>query len=359
MSKAQGQFTIIDYNDALTLTGYIGSNHPKTQMYNPDNNSYTPSWSSQNLVLTPSLYVIGTTEDKITSPEVVSVSWYRDRSETPITSDNTQMLSGAKNHILTIKQNIMAGRPGMDFRCVITYKDPSTGLSITYPLSISFSRVINGGGIVDLLVTTPSGNVFKNTEVASLTAKAELWRGSTIDNTNVSYVWGIMDSSVTATTSAGYDASLGLGWRKLTDTAGKYTGCATGTLTVFAAAVDSYAVFKCVAKDTDSASNTYNKTFTDVATFIDNSDPIQVVITSTGGDVFKNGQGSTTLTAVCYQAGAEIDSAGQGTYTWTKYNKDGAIDTAWGTNGSKTGKTLAVGTADVDTKATFMVVVSL
>ena len=30
MSKAQGQFTIIDYNDALTLTGYIGSNLAKT-----------------------------------------------------------------------------------------------------------------------------------------------------------------------------------------------------------------------------------------------------------------------------------------------------------------------------------------
>lgn len=40
MSKAQGQFTIIDYNDALTLTGYIGSNLAKTQMYNPDNDSY-------------------------------------------------------------------------------------------------------------------------------------------------------------------------------------------------------------------------------------------------------------------------------------------------------------------------------
>lgn len=43
MSKAQGQFTIIDYNDALTLTGYIGSNLAKTQMYNPDNGSYTPT----------------------------------------------------------------------------------------------------------------------------------------------------------------------------------------------------------------------------------------------------------------------------------------------------------------------------
>lgn len=47
------------------------------------------------------------------------------------------------------------------------------------------------------------------------------------------------------------------------------------------------------------------------------------------------------------------------TYTWTKYNKDGAIDTAWGTSGSKTGKTLSVGTEDVDTKATFMVAVTL
>ena len=43
MSKAQGQFTIIDYNDALTLTGYIGSNLAKTQMYNPDNGSYIDS----------------------------------------------------------------------------------------------------------------------------------------------------------------------------------------------------------------------------------------------------------------------------------------------------------------------------
>ena len=201
-------------------------------------------------------------------------------------------------------------RLGIDYRCVITYKDPSTGLSLTHPLTISFSRVVNGGGIVDLLVTTPNGNVFKNTEVVSLTAKAELWRGSTVDTTNVTYAWGIMDASVTATTSTGYDAAFGIGWRKLTDTAGKYTGCATATLTLFASAVDSYAVLKCIAKDTDSTSNTYNSSFTDVATFIDNSDPIQVIITSTGGDVFKNGQGSTTLTAVCYQAGAEIDATG-------------------------------------------------
>lgn len=71
----------------------------------------------------------------------------------------------------------------------------------------------------------------------------------------------------------------------------KYTGTATATLVMYAASVDSYAVVKCMAKDTDSTSNTYNSKFFDVATFIDNSDPIQVIVTSTGGDVFKNGHG--------------------------------------------------------------------
>lgn len=247
----------------------------------------------------------------------------------------------------------------IDYRCVITYKDESTGLSLTHPLTISFSRVVNGSGIVDLLVTTPNGNVFKNEEVASLTAKAELWRGSTVDTTKVSYKWAVMDASVTATSSTGYDADFGIGWRKLSDTADKYSGTATNTLTVYAAAVDSYAVFKCCAQDTDSASASYNTKFFDVATFIDNSDPLQIIVTSTGGDVFKNGQGTTVLTAVCYQAGSEVDAAGNGSYTWTKYNKDGVVDTSWGTNGSKTGKTLSVSSTDVDTKATFMVVVAL
>ena len=359
MSKAQGQFTIVDYNDALTLTGYIGSNLAKTQMFNPDNNTYNPNWSKTNLVLTPSLYVIGTTADKITSAEVTSVKWYVGSGSTAISNSGSYALSGAKNHILTVKTNVMAGQPGIDYRCVITYKDPSTGLSITHPLTISFSRVTNGGGIVDLLVTTPNGNVFKNHEVATLTATAQLWRGSSVDSTNVSYKWAMMDSSVTTTSSPGYDAAFGIGWRKLEDAPGKYTGTTTETITLYAAAVDSYAVVRCAATDTDSSSNTYNSTFSDVATFIDNSDPVQVIVTSSGGDVFKNGVGTTVLTAVCYQAGEEIDSAGKGSYTWTKYDKDGVIDTGWGSSGKKTGKTLSVSSADVATKATFMVEVVL
>ena len=359
MSKAQGQFTIVDYNDAVTLTGFINSNQPKTQMYNPDNDTYIPDWSTSNLILTPSLYVIGTTTDKITSTEVTGVQWFDGSGTTAITSAGNFALSGTKNHILTVKANVLSGLPGKDFRCEVTYKDPTTNLSLVHKMSISLSRVINGGGITDLIVTTPDGNVFKNAEVTSLTAKAELWRGSTVDSSSVTYKWAIMDASVTGSGSTGYDADFGIGWRKLTDTPSQYTGTTTSELTLFSAAVQSYAVVRCVARDTDTTSNTYNKTFMDTASFIDNSDPLQVVITSTGGDVFKNGEGSTTLKAVVYQAGEEVDAAGAGTYSWTKYDKNGAIDTTWGTNGVKTGKTLSVSNTDVNTKATFMVEVTI
>jgi hypothetical protein len=92
---------------------------------------------------------------------------------------------------------------------------------------------------------------------------------------------------------------------------------------------------------------------------MDQSDPIQVSITSTGGDVFKNSVGTTTLTAKVYQNGTEIDSAGtKYTYTWSIYDKDGNASTFNGGAASKTGKTLAVGDADVSVKATFQVIIS-
>lgn len=346
MAKAQGQFTIIDYNDAINLTGYISSNLSKTQMYNPDNGTYNPDWSSTNLVLTPSLFLAGDGTDIIASTEVQSVAWYEGSSETAITTGGSYALSGTKNQILTVKGNVMAGLPGKDFRCVVSYKDNTTELTIAHAMSISFSRVVNGSGITALDVTTPGGNIFKNGSVSSLTAKAQLWRGSLVDSTNVSYQWYKLNPSITS------DQGGGAGWEKLSNAASKYAGATSDTLTIYAAVVDSYATFKCVATDTDSTSATFNETFENVASFVDMNDPISVQIFSTGGGFFKNGEGSSVLTAKVYQAGEEIDTGGNGSYTWSKYDKDGELDSSWT---EKTGKSITVGSADVDAKSTFVV----
>lgn len=355
MAIATGQISIIDYNDALTLTGFISSNHPKTQMYNPDNGAYNPNWASTNLVLTPSLYKLGTTTDIIAASEVTGVKWYEAGSSTAITSTGNYSLSGTKSHILTIKSNLLAGLPAKDWICEVTYRDATTALDLVHKISISFSRVINGGGITDAIAYAPDGNVFKNGTVTSLKAQCDLWRGSVIDTTLVSYQWYQQDSSIST------DQGGGIGWRKLVETATVTTGVTSNTLVVFSAAVASFGTFKCIIKDTDSASNTYNQTFVDTVSFIDNSDPIQVSVLSSGGDVFKNGVGSTTLTARLFQAGNEIDSAGtKYTYRWYKYDKDGNLSTNFGGTGInyKSGKTLTVGDADVDVKATFSVEIS-
>lgn len=427
MSIATGQFTIIDYNDALTLSGYISSNMPKTQMFNPDNNSYNPDWTaSPYLVLTPSLFILGNSNDIITNASVTGVTWYdvTGGNETLLVSNATHAFSGTKNHILTIKANETAGLPGKDYMCKIIYHDTSTNLDLTYKMNISMGRVVNGGGIADAVAWTPKGNIFKNNTVSSLTATCALWRGSTTDNTNATYRWFIQDPNIfspttlseaaaslstsivvtsttgmvigqsitigtanpvtitaintstkTLTLSAGiseaqlinatvkhtnYDMDAGAGWRLIpSDITNTITGVSTGTVVLYPSFFIDIAVMMCVIKDTESTSNTYNQCFKDTVTFIDQTDPYQVSISSTGGDVFKNGVGSTTLTAKIFQAGAEIDSEGLShTYTWTIFDKDGLISTFNGGASTKTGKTITVGDSDVSVKATFQVTVN-
>lgn len=427
MSIATGQFTIIDYNDALSLSGYISSNQPKTQMFNPDNNSYNPDWTaSPYLVLTPSLFILGSASDIITTAAVTNVAWYdvTGATETAITANATHVFSGTKSQVLTIKANETAGLPGKDYMCKITYHDVSTGLDLTYKMNISMGRVVNGGGIADAVAWTPSGNIFKNDSISNLTANCTLWRGSVTDSTNVTYKWFIQDANVftpitlsaaatsgatsitvasttglvvgqsiligtasavnitaintstkTLTLSAGlsaaqssgatvkhanYDADAGAGWRLIpSDLANNITGVATATITLYPAYFTDIAVLMCVIKDTDSASNTYNQCFKDTVTFIDQTDPYQVSIVSTGGDVFKNGVGSTTLTAKIFQAGVEVDSGGTlHTYTWTVFDKNGNASTFNGGSSTKTGKSITVGDLDVSVKATFQVTIS-
>lgn len=75
-------------------------------------------------------------------------------------------------------------------------------------------------------------------------------------------------------------------------------------------------------------------------------------IRTSAGNVFKNGIGSTDLTAVLTLNGQEYDADGTGhQYVWAKYDKTGRIISGW----SKTGKTITVSASEIDEKATFIV----
>lgn len=346
-------YTISDFNDAISLSGYIGSNLAHTQIYSPDNGGFTPDWSKTNLVLTPQLYVTSTTEDIIATVAVTSVKWYTnsEASENLISTGGAYALSGAKSHILTVSKNVLSGNNNIKYICVILYHDSTTGLDLTHKMDVTFTRVSSGSGIADAICIAEDGTIFKNSSVKSLTASCDLYRGSTIDTTNVVYQWYVMDSSVTT------DQGGGVGWKKLANTSGKYAGVTTRLITIYPDAVPNLAVFKCVITDNDTTSDTYNGKFYDTITITDLSDPIQCTIVSTGGDTFVNGNGSTTLTARIFQGGAEIDASGtKYTYKWYKYDSDSKLVKGWGGSVDyKTGKDLTVASQDVEVKATFRV----
>ena len=348
---ATGQISIIDHNDALSLTAYINSDKTKTQMYNPDNGSYTPDWTKEVVTLSPSLFILGSADNIIGSAAVKSIDWYdvSDSVRVKISAGNGYTL--LSNGRLRINANVMAGKTGKDYMAHIVYHDDSTKLDLPIETGITFSRVVNGSGIADAIAWLPDGNVFKNDSVSKLTAQCDFWRGSLVDTTDVTYQWYINSSAQTT------DVGGGVGWRKLANKANESTGVTTSTLTVFPNLVTNYAVFKCVIIDNDPTSNSYKKEFVDTATIADQSDPIQCSVVSSGGTVFKNGDGQTTLTARLYRAEGEVDEAGtKYTYKWYKYNKDGTLVLKWGgTVDYKTGKSISVGTSDVETKGTFIV----
>lgn len=218
---ARGQVTIIDQNDAVSLQAFVASNQPLTQVFNKDTGAYAPNWvSSPFLVLTPSLYVSGKgTTDQITTtgnaatlvPGIKSGSAKWTKNGTAITSGQDSCTIGAASakYALTIKANHMnVNTPQARYGFEAIYID-ANGLEIPFRAEIQFTQHLNAGATIVAVAFAPDGVVFRNDEVTTLKAHCDMWRGATIDNTDVSYAWGIKDSSVFAPTTITAAAATG------------------------------------------------------------------------------------------------------------------------------------------------------
>lgn len=417
---ARGQITIIDYNDAVSLNSYIGANQPLTQIYTSDTGGYTPDWTSGAfLKLTPQLFKSGSGTDIMTAgTSVQSVTWTS--NGVAVTLDANHVKNGSAPFDLTVKVNELSSATQKNYECTIVWRDPVTLLDITVKSAITFTKVINAGSLITAIGYTPNGSVFKNGASASLQAHCDLWRGATIDATNVTYKWfkivaGVFapTTSTTATTAGGntvtltsvsniivgseivvgtesakivsavntgtkvvtitatfagvqaigvavsdprYSALAGVGW-SIIDATHTYSGCTnytTNELIITDTTVLNFETFKCVITDTDASSPTYNQSVNYIISFTDSTDPVAVDIEASNGSILRQGTGSTTLSATLWQAGVKIDTGGTGyTYTWTRYNESGVLDTTWNTVGYKLTKSITVVDADVFGKATF------
>lgn len=218
---ARGQVTIIDQNDAVSLQAFIGSSQPLTQVFNKDTGAYAPSWvASPYLVLTPAVFVSGkAATDQITSVgnaatltagvKSGSAKWYKDGTVITSGQDSCTIGAASAKYALTVKANHMTvSLPQVRYAFEAIYID-ANGLEIPFRAEIQFTQHLNAGAMIAAVAYAPDGIVFKNDEVATLRAHCDLWRGATIDTTNVTYAWGIRDSSVFANTTLTAAAAAG------------------------------------------------------------------------------------------------------------------------------------------------------
>lgn len=331
---AQQTFTIRRLIDGKTLNFLLQSNQADTQIFTPDPATYVPNYTaSPFLVITPSLIISGEVGDQIGRLKAAP-TWTINGSST--LSAFTATAATSSPYALTIKKN-MVDVNQMVVKCEAIYVQPVTNIEMPVTATMTFTKVANTGASIIAIASAPQGTIFKNDLVTSLTATCEMWRGSTIDSTNVTYSWHKLIAGV---------------WTKLDSTnANGITGYTSKTITIPQTAIINYASFRCDIKDTDSGSSTYNQTVSDYISFVDMSDPYEIDVETPLGDGIPSG-GSIKVRIQVRQGSKRLDSAfftGK-TIKIFRFNAAGELDSTWGTSGYKnpdTARELVIADADL------------
>lgn len=208
---ARGQITIIDQNDATSVNAFINANQPLTQIYSKDLKNYTPSWTaSPFLKLTPALYMSGSTVDQMPIVGRIksgSAKWYKDG--TAVTAAANYVVNTSAPFDLTVKVNDLAASTQVRYQFDAIFIDPRTSLELPFSATISFTKMENAGQLICAVAYAPEGTIFKNGQTATLRAHCDMWRGATIDNTDVTYKWGIKQAGVFAPCKVTAAAAVG------------------------------------------------------------------------------------------------------------------------------------------------------
>src|SRR5574344_2875379 len=138
---ATGQISIVDLSDGKSLSCYITSNLPKTQILDPNpGGSVNPDWSgTPKLTLTPVVFANQTA--LALNATGLSITWKRKEgagSEAALATG--EAVSGS---VLTVSANKLTGVTSglLTYLCYVTYTDPETSIPVNVVADITFSQI--------------------------------------------------------------------------------------------------------------------------------------------------------------------------------------------------------------------------
>lgn len=148
--------TFLDYTDNRKLDVYITSTLPTYQIYNPNTKTYSPDWSSTNLVLNADVFL---DSQKVTENEQTVIKWYKQ-----VGGNAKIYVSDGASIIVAI--NEMSGDVTMiTYICEVAYQE-----SVTAHSQITFARVntgTNGTNGVDGTSVDINGTAYYNGTLVS------------------------------------------------------------------------------------------------------------------------------------------------------------------------------------------------
>lgn len=149
-TKAVGQITIIDFNDAISLSGFITSNVGQSVMTTTSLETFTPDFSSTHAVLTPHVFLSNRADVDIMESlnGVKEVVWLKQTNEmdAPGSLDAYEISSGLTNHSRLIIENNPFGDTvtSVTYSLKVTYEDEASYISYMATLFFTFTLTMQG-----------------------------------------------------------------------------------------------------------------------------------------------------------------------------------------------------------------------
>lgn len=133
--------SVVDLTDVGQINFYLTSNLPTSVIYDPNQNNgtYTPDWSTTNLVITPVISYNGSSLALNATGLVITFQ----RKEGTGTASSLITGEAVSNGILTVSANKLANVSSglLTYICTIQYTDPDTGVPITTVASLTYTLV--------------------------------------------------------------------------------------------------------------------------------------------------------------------------------------------------------------------------
>lgn len=199
-----GTITITDLTDVGTLSVCPTGNLPDSVIYNPDQNTYTPNWANNNLVLTPIIYYGG---NQLTAGDLgLTIAWTRQEgasAPTALTTGETVI-----NGILTVSANkFNTNSTNISYICTITYVEPESSQTLTAEGRLTFSLVKQASAAKTCIITGDA--IFTYNGDQTIKGATSISLTGTLNNCSISQ-WQYQNSSGNWTKYPGSNTALTL-----------------------------------------------------------------------------------------------------------------------------------------------------